>query len=95
MEGPGKGLRLAVAAFVISVMLFVVVIGGAIFLRVGSEQQTCEAIRDNNSILRELVTHIEHRSLISIREGVTADISPADVRAFYQPTLRRIDGVSC
>jgi PhoPQ-activated pathogenicity-related protein len=93
--GPVKGLRIAVAAFVLSVVLFIAVVGVALYLPSANQSDTCHAIKTNNQILRDLLAHVEQRSLQSIREGVTKDLTPAQVRAFYDPTLKRIDSVSC
>lgn len=60
-----------------------------------ASQEACEAVDENNEILRELVVHVRNRSIASIKTGVTKDLQPADVRAFYNPTIRRIDEVSC
>jgi hypothetical protein len=92
---PVKGLRIAVAAFVLSVVLFVAVVGVALYLPSVNQSDTCKAIKENNQILRSLIAHVEQRSLESIRAGQTKDITPAQVRSFYDPTLRRIDEVSC
>lgn len=90
-----RSFKLAIGACVISAVLFTLTVGGGILLSAKSATDSCEAAAQSNVILRELIVHIEHRSIASIREGVTKDITPAEVRAFYGPTLRRIDAVSC
>jgi hypothetical protein len=93
-----KSAKYAAIALVVAVMI------GAVFAAIvvvksaavaEANHGACEAARANNDILRDLIAHIEHRSLISIREGVTQDITADVVRSFYDPTLRRIDAVSC
>jgi len=70
-------------------------LGVSIYLKAQTTTENCEAIRDNNQILRELVIHVRNRSLQSIKAGVTQDITAQDVRGFYNPTIVRIDEVSC
>jgi hypothetical protein len=94
-----KSMRRAVLALVAAVVIAVSGVGLALFLRSevvrNNAAETCKAIRRNNDILRDFLAHVEHRSLVSIREGVTQDITAAQVRSFYRPTLARIDAVSC
>lgn len=87
--------RIAVVVFLLSIALFVASVGVALYLRGESLNSTCEAIRKNNDILRELVVHVKHRSEIAVRTHVTKDLTMREVRDFYGPTIRRLDAVSC
>lgn len=94
-----RSTKLAVICLVASVLVAGGAVGGFFVSRsltlADAGSQTCKAVRRNNDILRDLIAHVEHRSLVSIREGITKDITAASVRGFYDPTLRRIDAVSC
>lgn len=88
-------LRLAVATFVISVLLFVVAVGVSLFIRSSTIDANCEAIQENNQIFREFVQHSKQRSIAVVRDGEIANLTVAEIRAFYDPTIARIDAVSC
>jgi hypothetical protein len=90
-----KEVKLAIVAFVLSIVLFVSVIGTGLFLRSNTVHANCEAIRTNNAIFREFVQHSKERSIAVIRSGEITDVSIAAVRAFYDPVLARIDAVHC
>lgn len=90
-----RGIRLAIAAFVISAVLFVGVIAAGLFLRNETIQQNCEAIRENNAIFREFVQHSKNRSVAVVRDGEIQNLTIADIRAFYDPVLARVDAVHC
>jgi hypothetical protein len=94
-----RSTKLAVVCLVAAVLFGGGAVAGVLVTRSvtlsDANSQTCKAVRRNNDILRDLLAHVEHRSLVSIREGVTRDISAEAVRSFYDPTLRRIDAVHC
>jgi len=94
-----KVLLITISICAVLAVLGMGTLGVSVYLKAQTEsrtrEETCEAVRRNNDILRDLLVHVEHRSLISIKEGVTKDITAAQVRSFYDPTLRRIDAVQC
>lgn len=87
--------KLAFIAILVAALIGPLGLGAAVYLRGETLNEACEAARSNNDILRDLVSHVEHRSIQSIKAGVTQDITVQQVRGFYQPTLRRIDAVQC
>lgn len=70
-------------------------LGVSLYLKAQSTTDNCEAIRENNQILRELVVHARNLSLQSIEAGTTEGLTATEVRDFYNPTIARIDEVTC
>jgi hypothetical protein len=100
-ETASSGRKAARASLVVVFVCAALTIAGlasfgvAVYLKDATATENCEAIVDNNDILRDLVEHVEKRSIRSIETGVTKDLTVKDVEGFYGPTLDRIDSVSC
>lgn len=90
-----RGIRLAIAAFILSIILFVGVIAAGLYLRSETSQENCEATRQNNQIFREFAQHSKERNIAVVRDGEIGNITIPEIRAFYNPILARIDAVHC
>lgn len=82
--GPVKGLRIAVAAFVLSVVLFVAVIAGGIYFATNESAST----RDFSSELRDGLVASCERNGNPLREAVQKMLRD-DIAQSRSPALRR------
>jgi len=93
--GPVKGLKIAIAAFVLSVVLFVIVIGGGVYLLVGKSNEGAETHEAICALTADLETRTEGtRNFLTQHPRGIPGIPASTLRESLHNQERTIDALS-
>jgi hypothetical protein len=97
--GEGKKTRLAVLVFTATLVLLVMTLGLAFYMRGVSQadthEQVCKAVGSENLVLQDLISRAENQSIAALKGPHPAGETQQTVLGFYNPLLQEVEGAKC